>query len=185
MGRTPKESTQPKEGKSGLRRSPATQGPHGSKGGSFPVTSAAGGGRPHASREKKKPVTKRERKRVPSVDGDLEAPSPSLECGRKEGQVREATCYPGRLGSPHPPPPPSSSPSARASETSARPRLRPPAPRSLLGTVVSASTPPLRRRPPGHVGGGAGKRAPPPRRVRCCLLTPAPSLSAIKGAQRF
>ena len=84
-------------------------------------------GREPATRHvrRKIPVTKGESKLVPRVDGDVEATSPRLECGGREGQVRETTRYPGRLSCPHPPPPPSSSSSARASETCARPRLRP------------------------------------------------------------
>ena len=167
--RVSEESTQSKHGaqrrKKGSETVPRNPGP------------ARVEGREPATRHvrRKIPVTKGESKLVPRLEGDVEATSPRLECGGREGQVREATRYPGRLSCPHPPPPPSSSSSARASETCARPRLRPPSAARPSGdcSLLEAG---LRRRPPGHVAGKGRQKSAAPRCVGCCPLTlPLPS----------
>lgn len=136
----PQWARSPWEGKGASERSSARQSPRGSKGGCFPVPSASGGGPPCASREEKNTGNKRV-KSCPKCEGVSGLDKPQLGIqreGAKEARGRGVTSYRGRRRSSLPLPPRRSCSSACAAGARARPRLRPPAPRGLLGAVVSA-----------------------------------------------
>lgn len=82
----PPQVRRPCEGKGASGGSPTIQAPQGSKGASFPVTFAPGGGPPHASREGgKNTANKRGRKFCPRGEGRRGPHEPQLGVRREGG----------------------------------------------------------------------------------------------------
>lgn len=110
----------------------------------------------------------------------MEATSPSLGCGEREGQGRGADLYRRHSRSPHPPPPQSSSSSARAVGARARPRLRPPSAAGPSGGC-SFREAGLRGPPPGHVGGGGSQNGARGQMFAILSAQPFPYVLAVNG----